>query len=364
MFSKSLHFSLSTLSSKMKINMALRARLNSYLSLSSGVQMMCAFYYAYQITGGMPVWQIRLLNNYNIWLYGIYSMFINGCVYHCLSKPLYHGTTGIKFQYFAVLLNANQLAAAICFFKAMFTYSPKNAFVIFQVFPYFITLGLGIALNVASWNSVKPKSYSMKGSFLYTRRRDWGIASTIVSAFQLLLGFSVAFMDLMKKDSTTGEISAKPTYGSYFNCYIGGLMIMWIAALGCHVLAFKVSKGLCPCHRILNYITIGFNVFEVIGLILYILATHKAQATRIPIPGLGITLVTDSKVNILYMHLLLFGVCQVVAVFGNSYISWRPFKEDLEYYEVEEEKLGKKSIEDKEDTYGSESDVENVSSSS
>lgn len=317
--------------------MAVRQWLNLILMFWSGMQIVSAFYYGYMIAGGMGVvWQYRLKNNYKIWLYGMESMFVDGIIYHGISKALYHGTSGFKMQYFAILLNLNQIAAAACFFKAMFEYTPTNGFVIFQVLVYIPVFILGVLMTILGWKSREQKVYTLKGSWLYYRRRDWGLIAVFVAACLFLLTFIKGFQDKMSK---------RPTgYSDYNTIYIDSMMIMWVGALGYHFLGLKVSKGNFKCHRYLCLICLAFTALEFIGLVMYVYSTNKA-----------------AQVGMLYYHIVIFSAVVIVAALGNCYISWRPFREDCKFYMKEfgeSSALDSISEEDQEEQDGEEKEME------
>ena len=288
-----------------------RRSLNGWLFMFSGFQMLMALYYDWDIAWGSDEFQ-KLIGDkfYPTFKYGCYSLFLSGLLYHCMSKPLYRGSSGFPFQYVAILLNFNQLCSIICFFFPILIANPKNGFVYFQMLVYIPTLVVGSLMNYYGWNKVQVKSITLTGSFLLSRRRDWGIAGTLLSACQMVLLFWSCVKCFIQPDWY------KESYGDYFRVYSIALLFMIIGALGYHVLGLKVSKGGFPCHRRLNLVSLTFASIELVGLILYILSCTLSNMN-----------------NIFYYHGLFFGAGMVVSAFGNSYISRLKLDEDIQEFE-------------------------------
>lgn len=289
----------------------MRKESNYYLLLFSGLQMLCSLYYDWDLCYGSTAYKLKVGEKlFGAWKYGALSLFLNGLIYHCISKPLYRGTSGIPLNYICVLLNINQFCALICFFYPIFKYDPKNGYTIFQLFVYIPTFVSGVLLNIYGWSRKEIPSITLTGSWVLSRRRDWGLVGVYLAACQLVL----IFWNSMKCFYDAG--STKTRYGNQFNVYAASLFLMVVGSLGYHVLALKVSKGKFPCHDILKYITLGFAIIEFVGLIMYCYSCTKANQTRI-----------------FYYHSLFFSAGMVVAAFGNAFISWKKFDEDVNLFE-------------------------------
>lgn len=278
-----------------------------YLLLFSGLQMICSLYYDWDLSYGRSPYQTKLNENlFSIFKYGALSLFLNGLLYHCISEPLNNGNSGIPFNYICILININQICTIVCFFYPLFKYDPKNGYTIFELFIYIPTAIFGILLNIFGWEKKKPNSITITGSWVLSRRRDWGLAGVFLAACQLVL----IFWGSMKCFYDADKIKSR--YGSYFALYAASMFLMVIGALGYHVLALKVSEGSFSCHDILKYITLSFAIIELVGLILYIYACSSANQTRI-----------------FYYHSLFFSLGMVISAFGNVFISWKKFDDDV-----------------------------------
>lgn len=278
------------------------------LMLWSGIQIAMAFYYAYMIAGGMgPVWEYRLKGNFKIWLYGVQSLFIDGLLYHALAKTMLAGTSGFKLQYFAIIVNLNQICAASCFFKSMFAYSPKDGFVYVQIFIYIPTFIFGCLMTAYAWKTPEHTEYTEKGSFLYYRRRDWGLASVLSSACLFMITFINSHQE--------SDPHAPNPYGKYAGLYGNALTLMCATSILYHFFGLKVAKGNWKRHRILSVVCLIFIALTIIGLAMYIYATEHANAY-----------------NMLYYIIIIISLINIMSGLGNGYISWRPFNDDLEYY--------------------------------
>lgn len=289
----------------------MRRESNYYLLLFSGLQMLCILYYDYDLSYGSTTWQANVGEKlYPIFKYGALSLFLNGLIYHCISKPLYRGTSGIPLNYICVLLNINQICSVLCFFYPLMKYNPENGYTIFQFFIYVPTTIFGILLNIYGWSSKPYPAITLTGSWILSRRRDWGLVGVFLAAAQLVLIFWTSMKCFYDPDS------AKRRYGDYYNVYTASLFIMVVGALGYHVLALKVSKGKCNCHDTLKYITLSFALLELIGFIMYCYSCTEANQTKI-----------------FYYHALFFSVGMIVSALGNTYISWKKFDDDITIFE-------------------------------
>lgn len=296
----------------MEVNLAKRRNLNSYLFLFSGLQILCALFYDYDIASGKKVWQDKIgSKNYPFFKYGALALCLNGLLYHCLSKPLYRGTSGFPVHYFAIPLNVNQFFAILCFFWPLLSNSQKKGFPIFQLLIHPITFILGTSLTIYGWKQINPQKLTISGSFLLSRRRDWGIAGTLFSAAEVVLIFWSAMKCIYDNEKY------KVKYGNGQVVYSIAVFLQMIGALGYHVLGLKVSKGTFPCHNLLIKICFGFITTELIGTLLYVPICSIHNQTRI-----------------FYYHSLIFSTGMIVSGFGNLYISRKKFNLELEELEM------------------------------
>lgn len=278
-----------------------------FLLLFSGLQMICSLYYDWDLSSGRSPYQSKLSEKlFPTFKYGALSLFLNGLLYHCISEPLYNGNSGFPLNYVCILININQICSVVCFFYPLFKYNPKDGYTIFELLVYIPTLIFGILLNIYGWEKKKPNSITIPGSWVLSRRRDWGLAGVFLAASQLIL----IFWSSMKCFYDAEKIKSR--YGSYFIPYASSLFMMVIGSLGYHVLALKISEGNLSCHDILKYIVLLFATIELIGLIIYVYACTCAKQTRI-----------------FYYHSLFFSLGMVISAFGNVYISWKKFEDDV-----------------------------------
>lgn len=293
----------------------IRRQLYYYLILFSGLQIITTMYYNFDALKRNRIWKIRLGDkNYKFFQFGLYTLFVNAFLYHSLSKPLYRGTSGFKIQYAFVLMNLLQFAAIICFFSTLFQYSHEQIFAVIQLFIYIPVFGIGTAINYFAWKQLKPKKLTYEGSWLLSRRRDWGIAGTFFSASQMLMLCWEISMNIYE------TVEFKDWFQKHFGLYVASQGVMFLGALGYHVLGLKVSKGACSssCHRSLNHICLLFIIIEFIGMLMYVIAS-----------------IIQDQVWLNYDHVLVFALGTVVSGLGNSYVSRRTMTEDLESHEKE-----------------------------
>lgn len=289
----------------------IRRESNYYLLLFSGIQMICSLYYDWDLSYGSTEYKLKVGEKlFPAFKYGAFSMFLNGLIYHCISKPLYRGTSGIPLNYICILLNINQICALVCFFYPLLKYDPKNGYTIFQLFIYVPTAICGVLLNIYGWSKKPLPAITLTGSWVLSRRRDWGLVGVFLAACQLVLIFWNSMKCFYDADTV------KKRYGDSFNVYAASMFLMVIGSLGYHVLALKVSKGSFSCHNPLKYITLAFAIIELVGLIMYIYACIEANQARI-----------------FYYHSLFFSGGMVVSAFGNVFISWKKFDEDVNLFE-------------------------------
>lgn len=289
----------------------IRRQANYYLLLFSGLQMICALYYDWDLSYGSKEYEPKVGKNlFPAFKYGALSLFLNGLLYHCISKPLYRGTSGIPLNYVCLLININQICALVCFFYPLLKYDAKNGYTIFELFVYIPTAVCGVMLNVYGWQKKPLPAVTLTGSWILSRRRDWGLVGVYLAACQLVLIFWNSMKCFYDNERT------KKNFEDDFNVYAASLFLMVIGSLGYHVLALKVSKGSFPCHDILKYVTFSFTIVELIGLIMYVYACTKHNQARI-----------------FYYHSLFFSLGMIVSAIGNTFISWKKFDEDVNLFE-------------------------------
>lgn len=293
--------------------MAMRRKLNSYLFLASGVQILCSLSYGYDLAGGwaFPSWEDRVGKKlYPAFEYGVLALCLNGLLYHCLSKPLYRGTSGLPLQYVSILVNLNQLVASVCFFISIMNYQPRNGYVIFQFLVYPTTFILGSLLTYYAWNQITPQKLTISGSWLLSRRRDWGIAGTLFSAAEV----AMVFWDAIR--SFYDQYRIKSMFGDLYKLAGSAMFLQVTAALGYHVLGLKVSKGVMPCHQHLVWASLAFIFIEIVGTGIYIACCSIKK-----------------QINIFYYHSFFFSIGTIVSGLGNIYISRKKFYEELDELE-------------------------------
>lgn len=296
-------------------NTKIRRNISSYLVLFSGIQILAIMYYIFDVAKRRNIWKKRLGNkNFYIFRVGVYLIFFNGFFYHCLSKPLYRGTSGFSVQYYAIAMNSIQLMGIVCFFTGIMHYAPEHVYSIIQFFIYIPTFLLGMALNYFGWEPKKPQRLTTEGSWVASRRRDWGMTSTISSASLLvMLAWEVS-------KCIYDKIRYKKLMGELLGLYYSSFTLMSIGGVGIHVLVMKVSKGVIPCHQKLNIICIVFDIIETVGLALY---TYVCNVKDL--------------VYIAFYHVFFFSLATVISTFGNSYISRKNIKAAIEEIEMDEE---------------------------
>ena len=297
--------------------------LNSYLFLTSGIQMLLSVSYCFVISQGKDEqWKEIYGSKYPIYKYSTQSFFVNALLYHCLSKPFYKGVCGFRYiDYVFLLMNANQVFSILFFLIANFTAGTVTFYVVFQILEYTITCIFASILNYdcfrATWRihqNVQKNDNNSISMNLYIRRRDWGIASTLLSAAQVILLYP-NFVRYAFLDRDTGV----KKYGDYLALYVIGLLFLVSGALGIHVLSFKVSKGFCGCHQRLNRIYLSFITIEIIGMMIYIYSSLCAQRTFI-----------------FYYHAFVFGMGTIISSLGNSMISKLKLSDDIAQYNIPE----------------------------
>lgn len=298
---------------------------SSYLFLASGSQLLLSLYYDFDISKGkMEHFEKLFGTGYSLtfFKYSVLSLFLNGLLYHCLSKPLKRGNSGFSIQYVFVLININQLLSILCFLISNVISNQFTFFVFFQLIVYSLCFLFGSFLNYYCFadhhndpfNHIINANTQFK-SPLYmihmSKRRDWGIASTLFSAIQVVLLFW-SFIRYTFLDRNTGI----KKYGEYLNLFSLSTFLIVIGSLGIHIFALKVSKG-CHCNCInVNSLYIYFIVSELIGLILYIYMSVMAK-----------------RVKIFYYHVLIVGLGILISSYGNYEISKKKYLDIIANYE-------------------------------
>lgn len=268
--------------------------------------MLFSLYYDYQLPRG-GTWKTLIGESlFPTFKYGAYALFLNGLIYHCIALPIMEGNSGFPFQYILILVNLNQFCSMICFFYPLFNCHPNLGMPIFQLFIYIPTFIFGIILNLYGWSKKVLPNLTVTGSWVLSRRRDWGLAGLFLSASQLVL------IMYYLKDIFSNNQRFKSQYGDLFNVFAASVVFMAIGALGYHIFCTKISGGYCGCHKQLVITCLVHAILELLGLIMYAYVnTVKDQA------------------SILYYHFFFFSCGMVIAAFGNIYISWQPFDSDL-----------------------------------
>lgn len=298
---------------------------SSYLFLSSGVQIILSLYYDFDISKGKIERFEKLFGNgysLSFFKYSVLSFFLNGMLYHCLSKPLKRGNSGFSIQYVFILININQILSILLFLISNVSSNQFSFFIFFQIIVYLASFLLGSFLNYYCFSDHHhdPFNHLMNAnsqfkSPLYmihmAKRRDWGIASTLFSAIQVILLFW-SFVRYTFLDRNTGVTK----YGEYLNMLSISSFLIVMGALGIHIFALKVSKGCnCNCFNV-NSLYAYFIISELIGLIIYIYVSIMAKRARI-----------------FYYHVLIIGLGILISSYGNYEISKKKYLDVLANYE-------------------------------
>lgn len=299
--------------------------LSSYLFLASGIQLLLSLYYDFDISKGKIERFEKLFGNgysLSIFKYSVLSFFLNGLLYHCLSKSLKRGNSGFSIQYVFVLININQLLSILFFLMSNVSSSQFTFFVFFQLILYSTTFVLGSFLNYYCFsdhhndpfNHLLNTNTQFK-SPLYmihmSKRRDWGIASTLFSAIQLVLLFW-SFVRYTFYDRDVGI----QKYGEYLNLFSISTFLINLGSFGIHIFSLKVSKGChCNCTSV-NSLYVYFMISELIGMIIYIYISIMAK-----------------RAKIFYYHVLIVGLGMLISSYGNYEISKKKYLDVIANYE-------------------------------
>lgn len=286
-----------------------RRQWNFYLVLFSGLQMLCTLYYAFDIAKGLKTYEKFYDTMYSRFKFGFVSLFFCSIIYHCISKPLYRGTSGVPMQYFAALTNLAQVIGLICFAYPIFKKEPSNVWHFVQTGVYIITLVLGVGLNYVSWHTVPITTVTIDNSWLISRRRDWGLSGHFFAAFQIIMIFWETIKTI--KDPT----KPKKVFGDFFTAYELGLLLMMVAAIVYHSIALPIAKGKCPCHPHLKITGLVSICAELVGLVMYWRAcTQKDQA------------------RMFFTHVIIFALGMIVSGFGVAFMSWNTIDEEVKVF--------------------------------
>lgn len=298
---------------------------SSYLFLASGIQLLLSLFYDFDISKGkIEHFEKTFGVGYNLsfFKYAVLSFFLNGLLYHCLSKPLKRGNSGFSLQYVFVLININQALSIILFLISNVCSRQFSLFVFFQIILYLITLSLGCSLNYYCFsdhhsdplNHLINSNIQFKSPLYIThmaKRRDWGIASTLFSAIQVILLFW-SFFRYTFYDRATGI----KKYGEYIYLLSLSSFLIVFSSLGIHIFALKVSKGCqCNCFNV-SSLYFYFIIAELIGIIIYIYVSVMAK-----------------RVKIFYYHVLIIGLGILISSYGNYEISKKRYLDIITNYE-------------------------------
>ncbi|KAH0793677.1 hypothetical protein GPJ56_002398 [Histomonas meleagridis] len=287
-----------------------RSKINYYVLLFSALQFLFTLYYNYDISKGLKVWETTLGSKYYpAFKFGSYTLFACGLIFHCISKPVYRGTSGFPLQYIGFVFCLLDLAAFLCFFIPLFHHDKKDVFGWIQFFIYLANLISCTGLTIVSRKSIQPAQISIAGSWVLSRRRDWGICGTILGGLQVVMIFWETVFSLYAPE----DKKALAVFKDKINEYRASMILLTIGALGYHIVSLKISKGQCPCHNKMRISGFVFLAFEIVGLILY-----EHVCTIRPYK------------HIFFYHVIIMGLGIVISGLGNDYISRRPFKEDYE----------------------------------
>lgn len=285
-----------------------RRQWNFYVVLFAGLQFLFTLYYNYDIAKGLKTYEKVMGDKwYSPFKFGCYTLFMCGVIFHCISKPLYRGTSGLPMQFVGLLACLFDLAAIFCFFIPLFKFYRKDAFTWVQLFIYVPNLVTVIGLTYTSRKSVQPTQLTIPGGWLISRRRDWGIAGTIFSGCQIVM----IFWEFVKSCYSLGNQKTNRLFKEYSNSYIASLGLMTLGALGYHIVALNISKGRCPCHRKMVISGIIFVLIEIIGFIIYEYDCTKCEYK-----------------HIFFYHTVIFALGIIVSGIGNFIVSWKMFDQD------------------------------------
>ncbi|OHS95693.1 hypothetical protein TRFO_10325 [Tritrichomonas foetus] len=344
--------------------------LNSYLFLMSGIQMLLSISYCFKFSQGKGDYVSHHMTQttFRLFVYSTSSFFVNGLLYHCLSKPLFRGgypsalsffnSKGFPLAHFFVLINTNQFVSLLFFFMSHFTSSNICFYFFFQFLEYLATFLLGSFLNYycllypapnmftarfhnqhnhhsnGSNHSNRNQSHdndennlnnhsnsnannnsnlmSRESMQLFIKRRDWGISATLFSAFEAVLLFS-SFIQYTFTDREAGF----KKYGSYLNFYCLSLFLVITGSLGIHFLSLKIAKGHFGCHQKLYRYHRIFVYCETIGMIIYVL-----------------TSVFSGRTKIFFWHSFFIGFGTSISAIGCLNVSKLKFQEEIKLFEM------------------------------
>lgn len=300
-----------------------KTQVQSFLSLFSGIQLLFALYYAFDISKGkidklQPTY--GKASNITGFKYSVLSLFLNGLLYHCLGKSLKHENSGFPLHYIFLLININQLVSFIFYFLT--TLSSFSFFTLLQLLISGATLVLAILLTFYCFSNKHTNLLSTLSQLdpapktthevlvgLMQKRRDWGIASTLFSAFLLILLFWSFF-----KCTFINRASGTKKFGAYLNYLSVGSFLLIVGSLGVHVLALKVSRWIiCNCNLRLYYVS--FLISVVVGLLIYIISCILAE-----------------RALIFYYHVLVCSLGTIISSVGTLIISQEKTLKSLQNY--------------------------------
>lgn len=286
-----------------------RRQWNFYVVLFAGLQFLFTLYYNYDIAKGLKTYEKEMGDKwYPPFKFGCYALFVCGVVFHCISKPLYRGTSGLPMQFVGFAACLVDLAAVICFFVPLIKFYKNDAFTWVQLFIYIPNLVTIIGLTYTSRKSIQPAQLTIPGSWLISRRRDWGICGTIFSGCQIVM----IFWEFVKSCYDTKKKVVERLFKESANSYLASLGLMTLGALGYHIVALNISKGMCPCHRKMVISGIVFVTIEIIGFIIYEYVCTKYEYK-----------------HIFFYHTVIFALGVILSGIGNFIISWKKFDQDF-----------------------------------